>query len=169
MNLHSAFQTICSAVETTLSACGGGDVPARWMVACSGGMDSVVLLHAARKVLGPDHCLVAHLDHGLRGSESEADAAWVTSLALELAPRGILANAIAPGFVDTPMSIKADGRNELDSEWFLTNYIRYDHLPLKRAAQPEEIAGVAWFLAGPDASYITGSVITVDGGLTITF
>lgn len=85
MNLHSAFQTICSAVETTLSACGGGDVPARWMVACSGGMDSVVLLHAARKVLGPDHCLVAHLDHGLRGGESEADAAWVTSLARELA------------------------------------------------------------------------------------
>jgi 3-oxoacyl-[acyl-carrier protein] reductase len=42
-------------------------------------------------------------------------------------------------------------------------------LPLKRAGQPEEIAGVALFLAGPDASYITGQVITVDGGLTITF
>ena len=91
------------------------------------------------------------------------------SLALELAPRNILANTIAPGFVDTPMSRKADGQNELESEWFTDNYIRYDHLPLKRAAQPEEIAGVAWFLAGPDASYMTGSVLTVDGGLTITF
>ncbi|GAA4404995.1 3-oxoacyl-[acyl-carrier-protein] reductase [Nibrella viscosa] len=91
------------------------------------------------------------------------------SLAIELAPRNILANAIAPGFVDTPLSIKADGQNELASEWFTDNYIRYDHLPLKRAAQPEEIAGVAWFLAGPDAGYITGSVLTVDGGLTITF
>ena len=91
------------------------------------------------------------------------------SLAVELAPRNILANTIAPGFVDTPMSVKADGRNELDSEWFKDNYIRYDHLPLKRAAKPEEIAGVAWFLAGPDASYMTGSVVTVDGGLTITF
>lgn len=91
------------------------------------------------------------------------------SLAVELAPRNILANTIAPGFVDTPMSVKADGKNELDSEWFKDNYIRYDHLPLKRAAKPEEIAGVAWFLAGPDASYMTGTVVTVDGGLTITF
>lgn len=91
------------------------------------------------------------------------------SLALELAPRNILANTIAPGFVDTPMSVKEDGKNELNSQWFKHNYITYDHLPLKRPARPEEIAGVAWFLSGPDASYITGSVITVDGGLTITF
>ena len=91
------------------------------------------------------------------------------SLAVELAFRNILANTIAPGFVDTPMSVKADGKNELDSEWFKENYIRYDHLPLKRAGRPEEIAGVAWFLAGSDASYITGTVVTVDGGLTITF
>jgi NAD(P)-dependent dehydrogenase (short-subunit alcohol dehydrogenase family) len=91
------------------------------------------------------------------------------SLAMELAPRNILANTIAPGFVDTPMSVKADGKNELESEWFKDNYIKYDHLPLKRAGMPEEIAGVAWFLAGPDASYITGTVVTVDGGLTITF
>ncbi|MEP6677599.1 MAG: SDR family oxidoreductase [Ferruginibacter sp.] len=69
----------------------------------------------------------------------------------------------------TPMSVKADGKNELESEWFKDNYIRYDHLPLKRAGRPEEIAGVAWFLAGSDASYMTGTVVTVDGGLTITF
>ncbi|RZM22644.1 MAG: SDR family oxidoreductase [Pedobacter sp.] len=91
------------------------------------------------------------------------------SLALELAPRNILSNAIAPGFVDTPMSIDKNGVNELDTDWFKDNYVKYDHLPLKRAANPEEIAGVAYFLAGPDASYITGSIITVDGGLTITF
>ncbi|GAA4465971.1 3-oxoacyl-[acyl-carrier-protein] reductase [Nibrella saemangeumensis] len=91
------------------------------------------------------------------------------SLAVELAPRHILANAIAPGFVNTPSSIKADGKNELESEWFVENYVKNAHLPLKRAAQPDEIAGVVWFLAGPDASYMTGSVLTVDGGLTITF
>ena len=66
------------------------------------------------------------------------------------------------------MSVKESG-NELESEWFRENYVEGHHLPLRRAAQPEEIAGVAWFLAGPDASYITGQVLTVDGGLTITF
>lgn len=90
------------------------------------------------------------------------------ALALELAERGILVNAIAPGFVDTPMSV-VNGVNELESEWFRRNYIEGHHLPLRRAARPEEIAGVAYFLAGPDATYITGQVLTVDGGLTITF
>jgi NAD(P)-dependent dehydrogenase (short-subunit alcohol dehydrogenase family) len=93
---------------------------------------------------------------------------YCRALALELAPRGILVNAIAPGFVSTPMSV-VDGVSELEGEWFLQNYVQGHHLPLKRAGQPEEIAGVAWFLAGPDASYITGQVLTVDGGLTITF
>ncbi len=91
------------------------------------------------------------------------------SLALELAPRRILVNAIAPGFVRTPMSVLPDGTDELESEWFRHNYVEGHHLPLRRAAEPEEIAGVAAFLAGPDASYITGQVLTVDGGLTITF
>jgi 3-oxoacyl-[acyl-carrier protein] reductase len=59
--------------------------------------------------------------------------------------------------------------NELESEWFKRNYVAGHHLPLKRAGTADEIAGVAFFLAGPDASYITGQVITVDGGLTITF
>jgi NAD(P)-dependent dehydrogenase (short-subunit alcohol dehydrogenase family) len=93
---------------------------------------------------------------------------YCRALALELADRGILVNAIAPGFVNTPMSV-VNGVNELETEWFQQNYVKGHHLPLRRAAQPEEIAGVAWFLAGPDASYITGQVLTVDGGLTITF
>jgi len=89
-------------------------------------------------------------------------------LAVDLAPRGILVNAIAPGFVDTEMSIRPDGVNELETDWFRQNYVEGHHLPLRRAGRPEEIAGVAAFLAGPDATYITGQVITVDGGLTIT-
>ncbi len=93
---------------------------------------------------------------------------YCRALALELSSEGILVNAIAPGFIDTPMSV-VDGVNELEGEWFRCNYIEGHHLPLKRAGQPEEIAGVAAFLAGPDATYLTGQVITVDGGLTITF
>ncbi|MCO5236949.1 MAG: SDR family oxidoreductase [Chitinophagaceae bacterium] len=103
------------------------------------------------------------------GMAKAAITQFTRSLALELAPQKILANTIAPGFIDTAMSVKQNGINELTTEWFHDNYIKYDHLPLKRAGRPEEVAGVAFFLAGPDATYITGSVITVDGGLTITF
>ena len=90
-------------------------------------------------------------------------------LAVELAPLGILVNAIAPGFIDTEMSIRPDGTSELETDWFRLNYVEGHHLPLRRAGRPEEIAGVAAFLAGPDATYLTGQVITVDGGLTVTF
>lgn len=103
------------------------------------------------------------------GMAKAAITQFTRSLALELAPKKILANTIAPGFIDTAMSVKENGVNELTTEWFHDNYIKYDHLPLKRAGRAEEVAGVAYFLSGPDATYITGSVITVDGGLTITF
>lgn len=93
---------------------------------------------------------------------------YCRSLALELAEKNILVNAIAPGFVDTAMSV-VDGVSELEGAWFKNNYVTGHHLPLRRAARADEIAGVAFFLAGKDAAYITGQVITVDGGLTITF
>lgn len=78
------------------------------------------------------------------------------SLARELGSRGITANVIAPGFVDTDMTAELtdDRRNEI-----LAN------VPLGRYASPQEIADVAYFLASDAASYITGAVIPVDGGL----
>lgn len=120
------------------------------------------------------HVTSIHGGRAERGSSAYAMAKaavnqFCRNLALELAPRGILVNAIAPGFVDTEMSVGPDGVNELETEWFRANYVAGDHLPLRRAGRPEEIAGVAAFLAGPDATYLTGQVITVDGGLTITF
>ncbi|NLG96012.1 MAG: SDR family oxidoreductase [Chloroflexi bacterium] len=119
------------------------------------------------------HITSIHGDRVEKGASAYAMAKaainhYCRGLALELAGRNILVNAIAPGFVDTPMSV-VDGVNELESAWFRQNYVDGHHLPLRRAARPEEIAGVAYFLAGPDATYITGQVITVDGGLTITF
>jgi NAD(P)-dependent dehydrogenase (short-subunit alcohol dehydrogenase family) len=90
------------------------------------------------------------------------------TLAIELGPRGVLVNALAPGFVNTRMSI-VDGRNELESEWFETVYRRHAKLPLRRAAEPPEIAAHAVWLCSEENSYLTGQVITVDGGVTITF
>jgi 3-oxoacyl-[acyl-carrier protein] reductase len=114
--------------------------------------------------------------HGTRAesgasSYSMAKAAinqYCRAMAVELADKNILVNAIAPGFVDTAMSV-VDGVSELEGEWFKSNYVASHHLPLRRAANAGEIAGVALFLAGKDASYLTWQVITVDGGLTITF
>jgi len=119
------------------------------------------------------HCTSIHGDHAEIGSSAYAMAKaainqYCRGLALELANQNILVNAVAPGFIRTPMSI-VDGESELDGEWFKLNYVEGNHLAMRRAGMPEEVAGVFYFLAGPDASYITGQVITVDGGLTITF
>lgn len=119
------------------------------------------------------HCTSIHGERAEIGSSSYAMAKaainqYCRALALELAPLNVLVNAVAPGFVRTEMSV-VNGVNELDGEWFRKNYVEGHHLPLKRAGLPEELAGVVFFLAGPDASYLTGQVITVDGGLTVTF
>jgi len=90
------------------------------------------------------------------------------TLAIELSRHGVLVNAIAPGFVSTRMSV-VDGVNELESTWFEDVYVRYAKLPMRRYAMPAEIAEhVAW-LASERNTYVTGQVLTVDGGLTVTF
>jgi NAD(P)-dependent dehydrogenase (short-subunit alcohol dehydrogenase family) len=90
------------------------------------------------------------------------------SLALELAPHHILVNSVAPGFVDTPMSI-TNGQSELESEWFITNYVQQRRIPLARAAQPVEVAQAIVWLASPLNTYVNGHVLVVDGGLSVTF
>ncbi len=89
------------------------------------------------------------------------------ALAVELAPKGILVNALAPGFVDTPMS-RATGVNELETEGFKQNYLESGRIPLQRAAEASEIAAAALFLLSPGNTYITGQTLVVDGGLSLT-
>jgi NAD(P)-dependent dehydrogenase (short-subunit alcohol dehydrogenase family) len=100
-------------------------------------------------------------------SKAGLEAATRTA-AIELADAGVLVNAIAPGFVSTRMSV-VNGINELESEWFTTGYVRDGRLPIGRAAAAAEIADAALWLASGSNTYITGQVITVDGGLSARF
>ena len=83
---------------------------------------------------------------------------FTKSIAKELASRNILVNAVAPGYIDTDMT---SALTEEQKKAVL------DTIPLKRVAKAEEVARVVRFLASPDADYITGQVITVDGGMSI--
>jgi NAD(P)-dependent dehydrogenase (short-subunit alcohol dehydrogenase family) len=91
------------------------------------------------------------------------------SLAVDLGPRGIRVNALAPGFIDTRMAIQPSGTHEHETDWFQDIYIRHGRLPLRRPGKPEDVAGSIAFLASDDSRYITGQVIVVDGGLTCTY
>ncbi len=79
--------------------------------------------------------------------------------AVTFGPRGVRVNAIAPGYIETPMTAPAR-----DIEGAVT-YLESLH-PMGRLGQPEEIAAAAAFLASDDASFITGVVLPVDGGYT---
>ena len=78
------------------------------------------------------------------------------SFARELGSRGITANVVAPGFVDTDMTAVLDEARKAEI---------IGAVPLARFCSPEEVAGVVAFLASPEAAYISGAVIPVDGGL----
>ena len=103
---------------------------------------------------------------GITGNAGQANYAsskagvigFTKSIAKELASRNIQVNVVAPGFIETDMTGKL---NEKQKEAILAM------IPLKRIAKPEEVAGVVRFLASPDADYITGQVLCVDGGMVM--
>jgi glucose 1-dehydrogenase len=80
------------------------------------------------------------------------------NLAIELAPFGITINNIAPGAIETPINTKL-----LNDPVKLKDLL--EKIPLRRLGKPEDVAGMAAFLASSDADYVTGASFFVDGGL----
>ncbi len=103
---------------------------------------------------------------GITGNKGQANYAaskagligLTKTVAKELASRNVLANVVAPGFIDTDMTaaMTADARTTLGGQ-----------IPLGRLGRPADIAGVVAFLASEHAAYITGQVLVVDGGLVM--
>lgn len=101
---------------------------------------------------------------GLKGNAGQANYAaskagiigFTKSVALELGSRNIRCNAVAPGFIETEMTGKLDEKTV--QSW-------RDAIPLKRGGTPEDVADACIFLASSWASYITGQVLQVDGGM----
>lgn len=83
---------------------------------------------------------------------------FTKSLAREVASRGITVNAVAPGFIETEMT---SALNEAQRQTLITN------IPMKRLGKPEDVAKVVGFLCSDEADYITGQVISVDGGMVM--
>jgi NAD(P)-dependent dehydrogenase (short-subunit alcohol dehydrogenase family) len=81
------------------------------------------------------------------------------SLAAEWAERGVRVNAVAPTYIETPLTVFGMENVEMAEAWLA-------HTPMRRVGQPEEIASVALFLASDAASLLTGSIVVADGGYT---
>lgn len=127
---------------------------------CRAAVNQMVFKQRYGRIINISSVAATHVNQGQTNYSASKGAinSFTKALAVEVAGRNVTVNAIAPGFIETDMSEAV--RNKAGD-------IIKKMIPMKRLGQPDDIAKVALFLAGPDSAYVTGQVLTVDGGLSL--
>lgn len=128
---------------------------------CRAVAEQMALKQRSGRIINVSSVAAEHVNAGQANYAASKGAvnAFTRALAVELGSRNVTVNAVAPGFIETDMSEAV--RNKAG------DFIAKKLVPLRRLGKPEDIAGVVLFLAGPAGAYVTGQVITVDGGLSL--
>ena len=128
---------------------------------CRAAAAQMQLKQRSGRIINVSSVAAEHVNVGQANYSASKGAvnSFTRALAVELGSRGVTVNAVAPGFIETDMSEAV--RNKAG------DFIAKKLVPLRRLGKPEDIAGVVVFLAGPAGAYVTGQVITVDGGLSL--
>jgi 3-oxoacyl-[acyl-carrier protein] reductase len=127
---------------------------------CRAAAEVMVFKQRRGRIINVSSVAASHHNPGQTNYSASKGAieSFTRALAVEIAGRGVTVNAIAPGFVETDMSEAVRNR---------AGDVLKKMIPMKRLGKPEDIARVAVFLASGDSDYITGQVLTVDGGLSL--
>ncbi|MCI0461547.1 MAG: 3-oxoacyl-ACP reductase FabG [Gemmataceae bacterium] len=127
---------------------------------CRAAVESMVFKQRRGRIINVSSVAADYHNQGQTNYAASKAAinAFTRALAVEVGSRNVTVNAIAPGFIETDLSEAV--RNKVGD-------ILKKMIPLRRLGQPDDIARVAVFLAGPESGYITGQVLTVDGGLSL--
>jgi 3-oxoacyl-[acyl-carrier protein] reductase len=128
---------------------------------CRAVAEQMALKQRSGRIVNVSSVAAEHVNAGQANYAASKGAvnALTRALAVELGSRNVTVNAVAPGFIETDMSEAV--RNKAG------DFIAKKLVPLRRLGKPDDIAGVVVFLAGPAGAYLTGQVITVDGGLSL--
>jgi len=127
---------------------------------CKAVSNQMVFKQKSGRIVNVSSVAADHVNAGQTNYSASKGAinSFTRALAVELGSRNVTVNAVAPGFIETDMSEAV--RNKAGD-------IIKKMIPLRRLGKPEDIAGVVLFLCGPAAAYVTGQLITVDGGLSL--